>query len=114
MPGPLPPLARPPAGGCCPHPGGCGQAPGTLAPAPFRSGRPGGHNTAMSRGPGDQRRRWPVWAARCLWGLVVAAVLIHLIPGQGYRSATSEGGLSQLFVTVAVMVFLLAFATVGA
>jgi hypothetical protein len=68
----------------------------------------------MSRPNGDQRRRWPVWAARCLWGLVVAALLIHLIPGQGYRSATSEGGLSQLFVTAAVMVFLLAFATVGA
>jgi signal transduction histidine kinase len=68
----------------------------------------------MSRAHGDQRRRRPVWGARCLWGLVVAAVLIHLIPGQGYRSATSVGGLSQLFVTAAVMVFLLAFATVGA
>jgi signal transduction histidine kinase len=68
----------------------------------------------MSRAHGDQRRRRPVWAARCLWGLVVAAVLIHLIPGHGYRSATSVGGLSQLFVTAAVMVFLLAFATVGA
>ena len=68
----------------------------------------------MSRARADQRHRWPVWAARCLWGLVVAALLIHLIPGQGYRSATSEGGLSQLFVTAAVMVFLLAFATVGA
>ena len=55
-----------------------------------------------------------MWAARCLWGLVVAALLIHFIPGQGYRSATSEGGLSQLFVTAAVMAFLLAFATVGA
>jgi len=68
----------------------------------------------MSRVHGDQRRRWPAWAARCLWGLVVAALLIHLIPGQGYRSATSVGGLSQLFVTAAVMAFLLAFATVGA
>ena len=68
----------------------------------------------MSHAHGDQRRRWPVWAARCLWGLVVAALLIHLIPGQGYRSATSVGGLSQLFVTAAVMAFLLAFATVGA
>ena len=68
----------------------------------------------MSRAHGDQRRRWPVWAARYLWGLVVAALLIHLIPGQGYRSATSEGGLSQLFVTAAVIAFLLAFATVGA
>jgi hypothetical protein len=68
----------------------------------------------MSRAHADQRRRWPVWAARCLWGLVVAALLIHFIPGHGYRSATSEGGLSQLFVTVAVVVFLLAFATVGA
>ena len=68
----------------------------------------------MSRVHGDQRRRWPAWVARCLWGLVVAALLIHLIPGQGYRSATSVGGLSQLFVTVAVMAFLLAFATVGA
>ena len=67
----------------------------------------------MSRVPGDQRRLL-VWAARCLWGLVVAALLIHFIPGQGYRSATSEGGLSQLFVTAAVVVFLLAFATVGA
>src|SRR5262252_275330 len=114
MPGPLPPPAGPPGGGCCPHPAGCGQAPGTLAPAPFRPPRPGGHNTAMSRAHDDQRRRWPVWAARCLWGLVVAALLIHLIPGHGYRSATSEGGLSQLFVTAAVMVFLLAFATVGA
>jgi signal transduction histidine kinase len=68
----------------------------------------------MSRAHADQHRRWPVWAARCLWGLVVAALLIHFIPGHGYRSATSEGGLSQLFVTVAVVVFLLAFATVGA
>jgi signal transduction histidine kinase len=68
----------------------------------------------MSRAHADQRRRWPVWAARCLWGLVVAALLVHFIPGHGYRSATSEGGLSQLFVTVAVVVFLLAFATVGA
>ena len=68
----------------------------------------------MSRVHGDQRRRWQAWVARCLWGLVVAALLIHLIPGQGYRSATSVGGLSQLFVTVAVMAFLLAFATVGA
>jgi signal transduction histidine kinase len=68
----------------------------------------------MSRAPRDQRRRWQVWAARCLWALVVAAVLFHLIPGQGYRTATSEGGLSQLFVTAAVVVFLLAFATVGA
>ena len=68
----------------------------------------------MSRVPGDQRRRLLVWAARCLWGLVLAALLIHFIPGQGYRSATSEGGLSQLFVTAAVVVFLLAFATVGA
>ena len=47
----------------------------------------------MSRVHGDQRRRWPAWAARCLWGLVVAALLIHLIPGQGYRSATSVGWL---------------------
>jgi signal transduction histidine kinase len=68
----------------------------------------------MSRAHADQRRRWPAWAARCLWGLVVAVVLFHLIPGQGYRTATSEGGLSQLFVTATVMVFLLAFATVGA
>jgi signal transduction histidine kinase len=68
----------------------------------------------MSHAPGDQRRRGLVWAARCLWGLVVAALLIHFIPGQGYHSATSEGGLSQLFVTAAVVVFLLAFATVGA
>ena len=68
----------------------------------------------MSRAHADQRRRWPAWAARCLWGVVVAALLIHFIPGQGYRSATSEGGLSQLFVTAAVVVFLLAFATVGA
>jgi hypothetical protein len=45
---------------------------------------------------------------------VLAALLIHFIPGQGYRSATSEGGLSQLFVTAAVIAFLLAFATVGA
>jgi signal transduction histidine kinase len=68
----------------------------------------------MSRAHADQRRRWPVWAARCLWGLVLAALLIHFIPGQGYRSANSEGGLSQLFVTAAVIAFLLAFATVGA
>jgi len=68
----------------------------------------------MSSAHGDQLRRGPVWAARCLWGLVVAALLIHLIPGLGYRSPTSVGGLSQLFVTVAVMAFLLAFATVGA
>ena len=85
-----------------------------LAPAPFRPPRPGGHNNAMSRTHGDQRRRWPVWAARCLWALVVAALLIHVIPGLGYRTATSEGGLSQLFVTAAVVVFLLSFATVGA
>src|SRR6266576_3260432 len=113
MPGPLPPPATPPGWGCCHHLKGCGHAPGMLAPAPFPAGRPGGHNTAMSRAHGDQRRRWPAWAARCLWGLV-AALLIHLIPGQGYRSATSVGGLSQLFVTAAVMAFLLAFATVGA
>jgi signal transduction histidine kinase len=68
----------------------------------------------MSRTFGDQRRRRLAWAARGLWGLVVAALLIHLIPGQGYHSATSQGGLSQLFVTAAVVVFLLAFATVGA
>jgi signal transduction histidine kinase len=68
----------------------------------------------MSSTHGDQRRRQLVWVARCGWGLIVAVLLIHLIPGQGFRSATSEGGLSQLFVTGAVVVFLLAFATVGA
>jgi hypothetical protein len=99
MPGPLRPLARPPAGG-------------TLAPAPFLSGRAGGHNTAMSRAPADQRRRWPVWAARCLWGLVVAAVLIQVI--LGFSSSPGGGRLSQLFVIASVVLFLLAFATVGA
>jgi signal transduction histidine kinase len=69
----------------------------------------------MSRAHGVQRRRWPVWAARCLWGLVVAVVLIHLIPGLEFRSAGAQGSaLSQLFVIAAVVLFLLAFATVGA
>ena len=69
----------------------------------------------MSRAHGVQRRRWPVWAARCLSGLVVAVVLIHLIPGLGFRSAGEQGSaLSQLFVVAAVVLFLLAFATVGA
>ena len=68
----------------------------------------------MSRAYGVQRRRWPVWAARCLWGLMVAAVLIHVIPGLGFGPAPSGGGLSQLFVVASVVLFLLAFATVGA
>jgi signal transduction histidine kinase len=68
----------------------------------------------MSRAYGVQRGRWPVWAARCLWGLVVAAVLIHVIPGLGSRGAPGGGGLSQVFVIASVVLFLLAFATVGA
>jgi signal transduction histidine kinase len=68
----------------------------------------------MSRVHGVQRRRWPVWAARCVWGLVVAAVLIHVIPGNRFSPAPSGGGLSQLFVVASVVLFLLAFATVGA
>jgi hypothetical protein len=65
----------------------------------------------MSRARADQRR-WPVWAARCLWGLVVAAVLIQVI--LGFSSTPGGGGLSQLFVIASVVLFLLAFATVGA
>jgi hypothetical protein len=47
---------------------------------------------------------------------VVAALLIHVIPGLDFSSAANGGGggLSQLFVLVSVVVFLLAFATVGA
>jgi signal transduction histidine kinase len=75
-----------------------------------------GHdNTAMSRAYGGQRHRRLAWAARGLWGLVVAAVLIHLIPGLGFGpSGTPGSGLSQLFVVASVVLFLLAFATVGA
>jgi len=72
-------------------------------------------NTAMDRARGDRRRLRLAWAARGLWGLVVAVVLIHLIPGLGFRSASSSGSaLSQLFVVASVVLFLLAFATVGA
>ena len=70
---------------------------------------------AMTVEPADQRGRGLVWAARCLWGLVVAVVLIHLIPGLGFRSAGAQGSApSQLFVIASVVLFLLAFATVGA
>jgi len=70
----------------------------------------------MNRPPGDRRRRRLVWVARGLWGVVVASLVIHAIPGLGFNSAPNGGGsgLSQLFVVVAVVVFLLAFATVGA
>jgi hypothetical protein len=70
------------------------------------------HNTAMSRPRGDRRRRRLVCVARGLWGLVVAAVLLQVIAGFG--SSPGGGGLSWLFVIAAVVLFLLAFATVGA
>jgi signal transduction histidine kinase len=72
----------------------------------------GRDNTVMSRADSGQRRRWPVWVARGLWGLVVAAVLLQAIAGFG--SSLGGGGLSQLFVVASVVLFLLAFATVGA
>jgi len=70
----------------------------------------------MSLDRGARRRRRLGWVARSAWGLVVAALLIHVIPGLGFSSATNGGGggLSQLFVLISVVVFLLAFATVGA
>jgi signal transduction histidine kinase len=61
--------------------------------------------------------RRPVWTARCLWGLVAVALLINVIPGMGFSPASGGGGgdgLSQVFVVASVVVFLLAFATVGA
>jgi signal transduction histidine kinase len=71
---------------------------------------------AMTVEPAAQRGRGLVWAARCLWGLVVVALLVHAIPGLGFSSGANGGGggLSQLFVLVSVVLFLLAFATVGA
>jgi signal transduction histidine kinase len=66
----------------------------------------------MDRGPADRRRRRLLWVARGLWGLVVAAVLLQAIAGFG--SPPGGGGLSQLFVIASVVLFLLAFATVGA
>jgi hypothetical protein len=68
----------------------------------------------MSRANGDPRRRGLVWVARSAWGLVVATLLVHAIPGMGFRSPGSVGGPSQLFVVIAFIVFVLAFATVGA
>jgi len=68
----------------------------------------------MTRAPGDRRRRRLVWVARGLWGLVVATVLIHVVPGLGFGSPPNGGGLSQIFVIASVVLFLLAFATVGA
>jgi signal transduction histidine kinase len=68
----------------------------------------------MSRAYGVQRRRGRVWVARSAWGLVVATLLIHAIPGLGFSPPGSVGGLSQLFVIVAFGLFVLAFATVGA
>jgi hypothetical protein len=72
------------------------------------------HNAAMDRVHGAQCGRRLAWAARGLWGLVVAAVLIHVVPGAGFGSPPSGGGLSQVFVVASVVLFLLAFATVGA
>ena len=66
----------------------------------------------MNRAPADRRRRRLVWVARGLWGLVVAAVLLQVIAGFG--SSPGGGGLSKLFVVASVVLFLLAFATVGA
>jgi signal transduction histidine kinase len=76
--------------------------------------RPGPHNTGMSRAYGAQRRRRLGWVARSAWGLVVAALLVHAIPGMGFSAPGSVGGPSQLFVIVAFVLFVLAFATVGA
>jgi signal transduction histidine kinase len=68
----------------------------------------------MSRVHGAQRRRRLGWVARSAWGLVVAALLVHAIPGLGFSPPGSVGGPSQLFVIVANVLFVLAFATVGA
>ena len=57
--------------------------------------------------------RGPVWIARCLWGLVAVGLLVQFA-GIGSRATPPGGGLSQVFVITAVVVFLLAFATVGA
>jgi hypothetical protein len=76
--------------------------------------RPGPHNSGMSRASGARRRRRLVWVARSAWGLVVATLLVHAIPGLGFSPPGSVGGLSQLFVVVAFVLFVLAFGTVGA
>ena len=68
----------------------------------------------MSRANGAQRRRRRVEVARSAWGLVVATLLVHAIPGLGFSPPGSVGGPSQLFVVVAFVLFVFAFATVGA
>jgi signal transduction histidine kinase len=68
----------------------------------------------MSRAYGARRRRGLVWVARSAWGLVVATLLVHAIPGLGFSPPGSVGGPSQLFVVVAFVLFVFAFATVGA
>jgi signal transduction histidine kinase len=70
------------------------------------------HNAVMDRVPGARRSRGLAWVARGLWGLVVAAVLLQVTGGFG--SSPGGGGLSRLFVIASVVLFLLAFATVGA
>jgi signal transduction histidine kinase len=70
------------------------------------------HNAVMDHVPGARRSRGLAWVARGLWGLVVAAALLQVIAGFG--SSPGGGGLSRLFVIASVVLFLLAFATVGA
>jgi signal transduction histidine kinase len=68
----------------------------------------------MSRVLGARHRRRLVWVARSAWGLVVVALLVHAIPGLGFSLPGSVGGPSQWFVVFANVLFVLAFATVGA
>jgi signal transduction histidine kinase len=68
----------------------------------------------MSRVHGARHRRRLVWVARSAWGLVAVALLVHAIPGLGFSLPGSVGGPSQWFVVIANVLFVLAFATVGA
>jgi signal transduction histidine kinase len=68
----------------------------------------------MGRVHGARHRRRLVWAGRSAWGLVVVALLVHAIPGLGFSPPGSVGGPSQWFVVFANVLFVLAFATVGA
>jgi signal transduction histidine kinase len=54
------------------------------------------------------------WVARLAWGLVLAGLLIVSVPGLGLGAGFDIGGPSGLFVTVAFVLFVLSFATVGA
>jgi signal transduction histidine kinase len=57
----------------------------------------------------------PAWIARLVWGLVLAVLLIHFVPGLGLRTWSSViASPSKLFVTIAFALFLLSSATVGA